>query len=214
MLRLRCVLSLFFYYLRSPPHHLPLVRCPSSCVSPAAPLACSGAPQREMVTLLPCSECLVSLVDKPPFVVTVSDVDHVHFERVTFTNKDFDMVLIYKEVCGCGCVRVAVCGCGCVRVATGWCRPSQASRRWLPVKPLPGPALAPPPYTHSVCGPVSLTLSSLCLSDLSPVSRRACARRARRSLFASPPFRARRSTTSSVGWTRWPTSPTRRERGT
>jgi len=52
-----------------------------------------------MVTLLPCSECLVSLVDKPPFVVTVSDVDHVHFERVTFTNKDFDMVLIYKEVC-------------------------------------------------------------------------------------------------------------------
>jgi len=50
-----------------------------------------------MVTLLPCVECLVSLVDKPPFVAAVADVEHVHFERVTFTNKDFDLVLIFKQ---------------------------------------------------------------------------------------------------------------------
>lgn len=47
--------------------------------------------------MLPCSECLVSLVDHPPTVFSVSDIEHVHFERVTFTNKDCDMVVIFKE---------------------------------------------------------------------------------------------------------------------
>ena len=50
-----------------------------------------------MVTLLPCADCIVSLVDKPPFVVSLADVEHVHLERVTFTNKDFDLVFIFKE---------------------------------------------------------------------------------------------------------------------
>lgn len=49
-----------------------------------------------MVTVLPCSEALVSLVDKPPFVALVHDIEHVHFERVTFANKAFDMVIIFK----------------------------------------------------------------------------------------------------------------------
>jgi len=64
---------------------------------PQRELSFPGAPQREMVTLLPCSDCIVSLVDKPPFVVSLADVEHVHFERVTFTNKDFDLVFVFKE---------------------------------------------------------------------------------------------------------------------
>jgi nucleosome binding factor SPN SPT16 subunit len=59
--------------------------------------SCSGTPQREMVTILPGSETLFSIVDKPPFVVSVADIEHVHFERVTFTNRDFDMVIIFKH---------------------------------------------------------------------------------------------------------------------
>lgn len=49
-----------------------------------------------MVNITPCTDCLVSLVDKPPFVASVDDIDHVHFERVTFANKAFDMVIIFK----------------------------------------------------------------------------------------------------------------------
>jgi nucleosome binding factor SPN SPT16 subunit len=49
-----------------------------------------------MVTILPCSEALISLVDKPPFVAQTADLEHVHFERVNFAHKDFDMVLVYK----------------------------------------------------------------------------------------------------------------------
>lgn len=63
---------------------------------PQRELGFAGTPQREMVTLLPCSDCLVSLVDKPPFLASVADVEHVHFERVIFNGKSFDMVLIFK----------------------------------------------------------------------------------------------------------------------
>ena len=80
-----------------PPPPCPAPAPPPRPPATPAPLPRSGAPNREMVTLLPASDCLVSLVDKPPFVVSLSDVEHVHFERVTFTNKDFDIVFIYKE---------------------------------------------------------------------------------------------------------------------
>lgn len=29
--------------------------------------------------------------------MSITDVDHVHFERVSFTNRNFDMVLIFKS---------------------------------------------------------------------------------------------------------------------
>lgn len=68
----------------------------SSVSFPCLALLCSGTPQREMVTILPGSDTLFSIVEKPPFVVSISDMEHVHFERVTFTNRDFDMVIIFK----------------------------------------------------------------------------------------------------------------------
>lgn len=39
------------------------------------------------------SSCLI----QPPFVVTLDEVELVHFERVQFHLKNFDVVIIYKD---------------------------------------------------------------------------------------------------------------------
>jgi len=58
----------------------------------------TGAPLREMVNIMLCQECLVAVVDRPPFVVSVKDMEHVCFERVSvaYHTKTFDMVIIFK----------------------------------------------------------------------------------------------------------------------
>lgn len=65
--------------------------------SPFRKLGFSGAPHRSNVLLMPTSTCLVSLVEWPPFVVALEDVELVHFERVQFHLKNFDMVFVFKE---------------------------------------------------------------------------------------------------------------------
>lgn len=56
-----------------------------------------GTCNREMVYIMPSVSCLVNLTELPFFVVDISEVDHVHFERVTFATKNFDMVIIFKN---------------------------------------------------------------------------------------------------------------------
>jgi len=56
-----------------------------------------GNPHREMVSITPTLNCLVNLTETPFFVVDLSNVDHVHFERVTLQSKAFDMVIINKD---------------------------------------------------------------------------------------------------------------------
>lgn len=56
-----------------------------------------GNPHKEMVQIQPTLNCLCNLTETPFFVVDLSNVDHVHFERVTFMSKAFDMVLINKD---------------------------------------------------------------------------------------------------------------------
>ena len=46
---------------------------------------------------MPTLNCLVNLTETPFFVVDLNDVDHVHFERVTFASKAFDIVLVNKD---------------------------------------------------------------------------------------------------------------------
>lgn len=53
--------------------------------------------QREMVLIQPTTHALVNLTETPPFVVTISDIEHVHFERAGFTTKAFDIVIIFKD---------------------------------------------------------------------------------------------------------------------
>lgn len=56
-----------------------------------------GVPHRSSCTLKPTSSCLVNLTEWPPFIVTLDEVELVHFERVSFQLKNFDMVFIFKD---------------------------------------------------------------------------------------------------------------------
>ena len=41
--------------------------------------------------------CLVNLTEWPPYVVVLDEVELVHFERVQFHLKNFDMVFVFKD---------------------------------------------------------------------------------------------------------------------
>ena len=57
----------------------------------------TGVPFKEMVTIQPTLHALVSVVDTPFFVVGLSNIEHIHLERVDFgRGKNFDMVIILK----------------------------------------------------------------------------------------------------------------------
>jgi len=64
---------------------------------PYKDLAFQGTPNREMVMLQPSVHCLVNLTETPAFVVSMTTVEHVHFERCTMGAKNFDMVFIFKN---------------------------------------------------------------------------------------------------------------------
>ncbi|XP_070294030.1 LOW QUALITY PROTEIN: FACT complex subunit SPT16 [Salvelinus sp. IW2-2015] len=59
----------------------------------------SGAPYRSTCLLQPTSSsCVTPLMGEwPPFVVTLDEVELVHFERVQFHLKNFDVVIVYKD---------------------------------------------------------------------------------------------------------------------
>lgn len=65
--------------------------------SPYHKLGFWGNHNKEMVAIYPTLHCLVNLTELPNFVVTLSEVDHVHFERVNRTTKNFDMTIIFKN---------------------------------------------------------------------------------------------------------------------
>jgi len=64
---------------------------------PYRDLGFNGTPHNQMVFVQPTLNCLVNVTDTPFFVTDLSEVDHVHFERVTFMSKTFDVVLINKD---------------------------------------------------------------------------------------------------------------------
>ncbi|KNC85735.1 hypothetical protein SARC_02109 [Sphaeroforma arctica JP610] len=64
---------------------------------PERKLGFNGVPGRSNVFMMPCSSALVSLVEQPPFVFPLEDVELVHLERVAFGNKNFDMVFVFKD---------------------------------------------------------------------------------------------------------------------
>lgn len=50
-----------------------------------------------MVKLRPTKNCLIAITEFPFFVIDVADIEAVHFERVTFGIKNFDMAIIFKD---------------------------------------------------------------------------------------------------------------------
>mmetsp|Transcript_35652 Transcript_35652/g.82914 ORF Transcript_35652/g.82914 Transcript_35652/m.82914 type:complete len:405 (+) Transcript_35652:424-1638(+) len=64
---------------------------------PYRDLGFEGTPHKEMVFIQPTLNCIVNLTETPFFCADLSEVDHVHFERVTFHSKAFDIVMINKD---------------------------------------------------------------------------------------------------------------------
>jgi nucleosome binding factor SPN SPT16 subunit len=64
---------------------------------PFRDLAFNGTPFRSMVNLIPTSSSLINVTEWPPFVLTLDDIELVHFERVGFQLKNFDMVFCFKD---------------------------------------------------------------------------------------------------------------------
>lgn len=64
---------------------------------PFRDLGFQGAPFRSTVLIQPTSGCVVNLTEWPPFVIALDEVELVHFERVQFHLKNFDMVFVFKD---------------------------------------------------------------------------------------------------------------------
>ncbi|CAI2302535.1 unnamed protein product [Caenorhabditis sp. 36 PRJEB53466] len=65
--------------------------------TPFSDLGFYGVPNRSSTMLKPTSSCVVNLTEWPVFIVTLSEVELVHFERVSLQLKNFDMVFIFKD---------------------------------------------------------------------------------------------------------------------
>lgn len=64
---------------------------------PFRELGFPGAPFRSTVLLQPTSGSLVNLSEWPPLVISLEDVELVHFERVQFHLRNFDMIFVFKD---------------------------------------------------------------------------------------------------------------------
>merc|ERR1719220_3009153 len=64
---------------------------------PFKKLGFMGVPFRETVQLQPTATSLVNLTSWPPFVVSLDELELIHFERVQFQLKNFDMGFIFKD---------------------------------------------------------------------------------------------------------------------
>ncbi|MBE7181323.1 MAG: hypothetical protein INR71_08965 [Terriglobus roseus] len=64
---------------------------------PFRDLGFNGVPSRSSVTVQPTTDCLVQLTEPPFMVITLTDIEVVHLERVQFGLKNFDMVVIFKD---------------------------------------------------------------------------------------------------------------------
>lgn len=64
---------------------------------PFRELSFNGVPSRSSVTISPTTDCLIQLTEAPYTVITLSEIEVVHLERVQFGLKNFDMVIIFKD---------------------------------------------------------------------------------------------------------------------
>lgn len=57
----------------------------------------NGVPARSSVLIQPTTDCIVQLTEPPFTVITMSEVEVIHLERVQFGLKNFDMVIVFKD---------------------------------------------------------------------------------------------------------------------
>lgn len=56
-----------------------------------------GCPNKSVVKVRPTKNCLIAISEYPFFVIDIDDIETVHFERVQFGIKNFDMAIIFKD---------------------------------------------------------------------------------------------------------------------
>lgn len=56
-----------------------------------------GCPMKSVVKVRPTKNCLIAISEFPFFVVDISDIEIVYFERIQFGIKNFDMAIIFKD---------------------------------------------------------------------------------------------------------------------
>ena len=64
-------------------------------------LTFTGCPMKQVVKIRPTKECLVALSEFPFFVLDVNDIEVVHFERMYYGMKNFDLAVIKKDFTTC-----------------------------------------------------------------------------------------------------------------
>ncbi|PKI85782.1 Xaa-Pro aminopeptidase [Malassezia vespertilionis] len=64
---------------------------------PYRDLGFNGVPSRASVLLQPTTDCLVQLTDPPFLVVTLSEIEIVHLERVQYGLSSFDLVFVFSD---------------------------------------------------------------------------------------------------------------------
>lgn len=64
---------------------------------PFRELGFNGVPSRSNTLIQPTTDCLVQLTEPPFLVITLSEIETVHLERVQFGLKNLDMVLIMRD---------------------------------------------------------------------------------------------------------------------
>ena len=62
-------------------------------------MAFKGVTKNSMETIYPATECLFEITQNPAIVVTLDEIEHVHFERAMLGTKDFDFSIIFKDSC-------------------------------------------------------------------------------------------------------------------
>lgn len=65
--------------------------------TPFRDLGFHGAPNRSTVLIQPTTGYMINLTEWPPFVIGLDEIELVHFERVQFHLKNFDMVVVYRD---------------------------------------------------------------------------------------------------------------------
>ena len=68
---------------------------------PEDDLAFTGCPMKQVVKIRPTKRCLVALSEFPFFVLDVDDIEVVHFERMFYGMKNFDLAIIKKDFTTC-----------------------------------------------------------------------------------------------------------------
>ncbi|KAG0492646.1 hypothetical protein HPP92_005733 [Vanilla planifolia] len=64
---------------------------------PLRELGFHGVPHKTSAFIVPSSSCLVELIETPPLVITLSEIEIVNLERVGLGQKSFDMAIVFKD---------------------------------------------------------------------------------------------------------------------